>query len=670
MRFRGDIDKTELWQDRSFARNSMVVSLGMIALGITSIDSTSFMPVLFLPFALVVIYFLPSFTKLFPGSTLLRREGFFSGSIVALSIFGMLHFLYLASSDFEPSEYSHRANRSMTKRMNKQGHVPSPIILSFLLPSLATSAGMDAKVAKNVSSFNFLILIAIAFSIHSKISNSESSDCLDVGIMCEDYRVFDLIHDVFVTLATISIGVFSSVTGAEVTEAYVDRLRTGRHADSVLNHVLKNKIAGAAAAIEIFIQDHPLMKSELQPSCDQMYRSMSWCAVRQTMMDLVAGTYTSTLHSVNTQKFLEGVISPSVAFTINDHVSGQSDSLEILFDEKLAQLALENAVSNSVAHGDGISPIQLEASFLTEQVFDRHEEGMLVLTVENELHPGANLTNELLQKFRTQSTQKSSLEPYTYESQRSPLHNDMRLNSTNSGLAHVTLACNGARGSFELLLGKQRKSVIARIKLPAKKQKHVNDLVPRVQAERHSSRPERKVIFPGLRVCCIDDSKMICKSYKRLLLPLMQADLENSNVTCPTSPEDIESFVEAVLAESTQSTIGDRATSKLSRKAADIVVLDQNIDMSNLRTVYGTDVALTLKARGYNGLVVLRTGNMSPDDKKAYMATGAVDDWLGKDTNHTITAAQIFEAYSRKKTTFAWYGARGQSKEGLLKSVA
>jgi len=358
--------------------------------------------------------------------------------------------------------------------------------------------------------------------------------------------MFDLIHDIIVTLVTVSIGVFSSIPGAEVTAAYLDRLRTGRHADSLLNHVLKNKIAGAAAAIEICIQDHPLMKSKLQPSCDQMYRSMRWCAVRQTMMDLVAGTYTSTLHSVNTQKFLEGVISPSVVFITNDQVSGQSDSSDILFDEKLAQLALENAVSNAVAHGDGTSPIQLEASFTTEKVFDRHEEGLLVLTVENELHPGVNLTNEMLQKFRTQSMQKTSLAPDLIESLgSSPLHNDMRSNSTNSGLAHVTLACKGAGGSFSMYMGSEGKSVIVRMKVPAKKLKQLNDSVPRLQAKRSSSRPELKTVFPGLRVCCIDDSKVtaihsfsaifstlrcteaflhhkqiLCKGYTKLLLPL------------------------------------------------------------------------------------------------------------------------------------------------------
>ena len=120
----------------------------------------------------------------------------------------------------------------------------------------------------------------------------------------------------------------------------------------------------------------------------------------------------------------------------------------------------------------------------------------------------------MLQKFRTQSIQKTSLAPDIIESLgSSPLHNDMRSNSTNSGLAHVTLAVGGARGTFELYLGKQRKSVIARMKVPAKKLKQLNDSVPRLQAKHSSSRPELKIVFPGLRVCCIDDSKVTAIHY-------------------------------------------------------------------------------------------------------------------------------------------------------------
>jgi hypothetical protein len=57
--------------------------------------------------------------------------------------------------------------------------------------------------------------------------------------------------------------------------------------------------------------------------------------------------------------------------------------------------------------------------------------------------------------------------------------------------------------------------------------------------------------------------KLICKGYEKLLLPLMNCDMEHSHVCCPKSRADVDAFLDLVL-----------------RTHADIVILDQNIDMS------------------------------------------------------------------------------------------
>mmetsp|Transcript_27356 Transcript_27356/g.35448 ORF Transcript_27356/g.35448 Transcript_27356/m.35448 type:complete len:629 (-) Transcript_27356:456-2342(-) len=57
-----------------------------------------------------------------------------------------------------------------------------------------------------------------------------------------------------------------------------------------------------------------------------------------------------------------------------------------------------------------------------------------------------------------------------------------------------------------------------------------------------------KLTFPAnLTICAIDDSKIICKGYERLLLPLLKCDSKSSLVTCPKSKEDIRQFLEVVL---------------------------------------------------------------------------------------------------------------------------
>ena len=146
---------------------------------------------------------------------------------------------------------------------------------------------------------------------------------------------------------------------------------------------------------------------------------------------------------------------------------------------------------------------------------------------------------------------------------------------------------------------------------------------------------------------------MICKGYQRLLLPSMQANIESSLVTCPASPEDIESFVEDVLGSN------DLKETPF-RNAADVVILDQNIDLQDTdnKIMYGTDVAMTLKSRGFAGLILLRTGNSSLHEKEMYFATGAVDDIIAKDGNNKELANKIFEAYARKR--------RARNLSGLL----
>lgn len=122
----------------------------------------------------------------------------------------------------------------------------------------------------------------------------------------------------------------------------------------------------------------------------------------------------------------------------------------------------------------------------------------------------------------------------------------------------------------------------------------------------------------------------------------MLANTKQSSVVCPQTLHEIDSFLDHVIGG------GDGLC------PADIVILDQNIDLllggtENVTTVLGTNLALKLRARGFKGLIVLRTGNSSPHDVQAYMASGAVDECIGKDGNHRDLAALIFAAFSQHK---------------------
>jgi len=286
-----------------------------------------------------------------------------------------------------------------------------------------------------------------------------------------------------------------------------------------------------------------------------------------------------------------------------------------------------------------------------------------------------HLTNDILQKLTDGSlmngTPKRMAEATHEDAPRSFLPSK-KSNSTNSGLKHANLACKGGGGSFSICTGSGGKSVVSRIVLPAKKVENAkedddNPNEDGIQSEDPPSSTKDWLVVPDLRVCCLDDSKMICKGYQRLLLPSMQANIEKSLVTCPNSTGDVESFVEDVLGSGEPKAGCEDIPF---RKAADVVILDQNIDLKDTdkNVIYGTDVAMTLKARGFAGLMLLRTGNSSMHENENYMATGAVDAILGKDVNYDALATQTFEAYARKKRKLAacdLYGEEAGSRKNM-----
>lgn len=152
---------------------------------------------------------------------------------------------------------------------------------------------------------------------------------------------------------------------------------------------------------------------------------------------------------------------------------------------------------------------------------------------------------------------------------------------------------------------------------------------------------------------------MICKGYQKLLLPLMEADMQLSTVICPKTSEEVDLFFADVIGGRRGDRSGDREETLVSTPAltpADVVILDQNIDLKGTEngTIHGTDLALKLRTSGFKGLIVLRSGNSSVQNIQEYTASGAVDACLGKDGNHRELAAQILAAYARKFHAQNW----------------
>mmetsp|Transcript_2374 Transcript_2374/g.5152 ORF Transcript_2374/g.5152 Transcript_2374/m.5152 type:complete len:168 (+) Transcript_2374:1917-2420(+) len=134
-----------------------------------------------------------------------------------------------------------------------------------------------------------------------------------------------------------------------------------------------------------------------------------------------------------------------------------------------------------------------------------------------------------------------------------------------------------------------------------------------------------------------------------MLYPQLGANMEESSVVCPRTHIDVARFMASVKVHAPLLK-GEKVSP--SSRGTDVVLLDQNIDLQGeeaLVTVYGTDLATELRARRFEGLIIIRSANSSKEDRESYMLGGAVDGCLGKAESHKSTARLIREAYEQKK---------------------
>jgi hypothetical protein len=171
------------------------------------------------------------------------------------------------------------------------------------------------------------------------------------------------------------------------------------------------------------------------------------------------------------------------------------------------------------------------------------------------------------------------------------------------GLEHLSLACRGANGHFTLALDDDG-WVVCSIFLPAQ----ILDCRPltgSLKTELISTKTQRTVkqlhgnLLPSrCKIMVIDDSKVgsphcarlresrnvrthqkipvhkvLCKGYSRILLPALNADIERSEVVCPSSEQCVDSFIAKAL--------GKDQLKEIDCDEADIVLLDQNIELQS-----------------------------------------------------------------------------------------
>ena len=87
--------------------------------------------------------------------------------------------------------------------------------------------------------------------------------------------------------------------------------------------------------------------------------------VEAVMVDLAGGRYISAISAVDISTFQKRFARGRANFVFSDEIASGAarEELEILFDEKIAVLALENAVTNALEHGTEGADIKIGTSF-------------------------------------------------------------------------------------------------------------------------------------------------------------------------------------------------------------------------------------------------------------------------------------------------------------------
>mmetsp|Transcript_6239 Transcript_6239/g.12393 ORF Transcript_6239/g.12393 Transcript_6239/m.12393 type:complete len:915 (+) Transcript_6239:47-2791(+) len=147
-------------------------------------------------------------------------------------------------------------------------------------------------------------------------------------------------------------------------------------------------------------------------------------------------------------------------------------------------------------------------------------------------------------------------------------------------------------------------------------------------SSRQKSRDDdgKKAAKTLLKICCVEDERLIRKMYQRVLLRKFSKD-------------------SIILGESVKEVKG--ATSRIMAANCDAVILDQNLVYSDAH-ILGTDLCKDLRAKGFLGVILMRSANTEKSDVDIYLGAGA-DGYLPKSYTSSQIAREIEAAVHERK---------------------
>eukprot|EP00667_Euglena_gracilis_P001320 EG_transcript_1320 len=395
--------------------------------------------------------------------------------------------------------------------------------------------------------------------------------------------------------------------------------KASEQADTVLNHILKNTMADAAACIQLYAEDKAAQVSpDLAQAVNCLARGMQWCRKRHVLLRMAEGDYIPTLHPVALREFGEQLVRGRA-------VRSSFPNEVVLLDDVLCDILLDNALNNAFRHGHPVNPdVQFSAEIAPLEEFTnaavRHDSGnsglgranryspqwLLTFCIRNRAHPSRPpVTPDLVQAVLAGQRTDAEL---VYSSAL----------SEHLGLQHMFKVA--ATHQMDLSLQQEADTVTLRAQLKVQLAQEVS-AAPELDV---NLEVDENFLTSGLSIWALDDSAIA----RRLLQRTLPKYFPDATVrVLGGTPDHIPIFVAGAV-------------------KADIIILDQHLDYTS-ESFLGTAVLSDLLQQDCRAFVCIRSACAAPGTAAAFRAAGA-HCVLGKD----LRPDDFFESLKQKYHAF------------------
>ena len=155
---------------------------------------------------------------------------------------------------------------------------------------------------------------------------------------------------------------------------------------AAVNHVVKNSMVDAAAAILVLLGEGTYPRPALDNVLAILSRGIRWCKNYQTCTNLMTGVFSLCLQPVGLEQFGRDLVA-------GRRVLSYFTPVAILTDARLCDIMMENALDNAAKHGHATDP-QVRCSVVVSEE-DADGTARVTFTISNKVNAGVRLPKNI-----------------------------------------------------------------------------------------------------------------------------------------------------------------------------------------------------------------------------------------------------------------------------------